>query len=120
MARYTIDGLLADITRLQQELNQSKSSAESQKYSHLSEIAALKEVHAAALTKFEKEKASSESLKTSYYNQYQDANKELDTIHDLLDALPDVPSREKEGQYGNTKRPLVTRLAAFLALRKGA
>lgn len=40
---------------------------------------------------------------------------ELNALQDILDVIPGVVPREKEGQYGNTTNSSVVRLASVLA-----
>lgn len=48
-------------------------------------------------------------------DQREKLNQELTALQDVLDVIPGVIPREKEGQYGNTTNSSVVRLASVLA-----
>lgn len=61
-------------------------------------------------------KLSSETGSRSYYQkQNEEAQRELEAVHDILDALPGAPKRKLDD--GFTSRSLTARLAGFFATR---
>jgi chromosome segregation ATPase len=81
----------------------------------------------AAQTELAEHKAHSEKLakdleskKSNYdyqYNQTQLLQREIDQVHSFLDAIPNPPAREADGEYTKVKHALMTRLSVFLATR---
>ena len=45
----------------------------------------------------------------------KDLTTQVNNLHDILDVIPGVLPREKEGQYGNSVNPCHVRLASVLA-----
>ena len=65
----------------------------------------------------EHKKALDSKQSSLEYSQKQrdELLKQRDELQDVLDVIPGVIPREKEGQYGNTTNSAVVRLASVLA-----
>ena len=75
---------------------------------HLEDISRLSAEHKKAI------ESKDSSIKYSQ-DQREKLNQELTALQDILDVIPGVVPREKEGQYGNTTNSSVVRLASVLA-----
>jgi len=63
----------------------------------------------------EKENNSNKSRYDDWYKRANDYQREIEAIQELIDFLPNSPSRRKEGNYSDT--PVLTRLCSWLAAR---
>jgi len=87
-------------------------------------LAALKKALAeekAHNEKLTKDLAYANSTKDNYSKREDAANKEIESIHSLLDVLPNALARktmpDSEQSWNVVTHNLMTRFAAFLALR---
>ena len=82
-------------------------------------IKELKSDHAAAIERLiaEHKKALDSKQSSLEYSQKQrdELMQQRESLQDVLDVIPGVIPREKEGQYGNTTNSSVVRLASVLA-----
>lgn len=93
-------------------------------------VANLKDDHAETLSNLERtcegklsvlvaeHKKAMESKDYSLTNSRAESsklNEQVKDLHDILDVIPGVMGRQKEGQYGNTDVPAHVRLASVLA-----
>lgn len=81
------------------------------------DLAAAEEANA----KLTKELASANSIKDMYSKQTSEARAEVESIHSLLDVLPNAIARktvpDTEQSWNVVQHSLMTRLASYLALR---
>mgnify|MGYP003463661477 FL=1 len=72
--------------------------------------------------KHAKELASKDGSYTYISKQLADVKEELDALHSVLDALPNVPKREIQGEnsWEKTKLSVTARLCAYFAAAKTA
>lgn len=78
------------------------------------ELAAARQL----IDKLTKERDSEKSNKDSFYKRMEEAQREIEQTHALLDVLPGVGRKSEPGDYGGfTVYTLSTRIAAFLAKR---
>ena len=82
-------------------------------------IKSLAVEHSEAISRMNTEHKNAIESKDSSIKYSQDQreklNQELTALQDILDVIPGVVPREKEGQYGNTTNSAVVRLASVLA-----
>ena len=82
-------------------------------------IKELKSDHAAAIERLIAENKKAIESKDGSIRYAQEGRErlqaELNALQDILDVIPGVVPREKEGQYGNTTNSSVVRLASVLA-----
>lgn len=88
---------------VQQDVEFSKKAAD-----HIEELARIAEEHKKALDSKQSSLEYSQRLRDELQQQ-------LNSLQDVLDVIPGVIPREKEGQYGNTTNSAVVRLASVLA-----
>ena len=77
---------------------------------------------AAEIEKLTKERDQATKSKDGYYSSWQDARKEIDEIHTMLDAWPGVPRKTdpSDGYRSPTDLSLLARLAIMLAKKEPA
>jgi len=76
---------------------------------------------AAEIEKLTKERDQATKSKDCYYSNWQDARKEIDEIHTMLDAWPGVPRKTEPTDYRSpTDLSLLARLAIMLANKEPA
>ena len=82
-------------------------------------IKSLAVEHSDVIAKFNTEHKKAIESKDSSIRYAQEGRErlqaELNALQDVLDVIPGVIPREKEGQYGNTTNSSVVRLASVLA-----
>ncbi len=73
----------------------------------------------ADIEKLKKNNESDKKTSTMWYEEKCKLEKEIEQIHQFLDAAPKSVARESEGEnsYSTVKRTAMTRLAAWLASR---
>lgn len=76
---------------------------------------------AAKIEKLEKDLKGAQEMRDYYSKQKDEANKEVESIHALLDVLPNALARktiaDPEAAWNVTTHNLMTRFASYLALR---
>ena len=63
----------------------------------------------------EKENNLNKTNYDNWYKRFNEVQREIEAIQEVIDFLPNAPSRKKEGSYSDT--PVLTRLCAWLATR---
>lgn len=70
----------------------------------------------AKIEKLEKDLKNSDERNENYRRQYQEAQKEIDSIHAALDTLPGIPSKKaKIDEYNTVSLTLNARLFAWIS-----
>ncbi len=65
-----------------------------------------------------KAKEAADSLAKHYRESKDEATKEVEGLHDMLDLIPNTPAREREprdGEWGKVKLSAAARLVGFIA-----
>ena len=71
-----------------------------------------------AIHKLEKDFKSLESTKDYYYKKHEVLEKEIDQLHEFLDAVPNsIPRKQDRESCYSIERNVMTRLIAWLSIR---
>ena len=124
LANEKIDLLSQEVHRLQEQLEEQRARTEqralqlaNQQQEHEQYIAERAEAHMAELAEEKKQHGYTKSNKDSYYRQLEDANKELNGMHDVLNMLPNVPARKyKDDNNYDQDRGLAVRFSTMLGI----
>ena len=106
--REQIAALTQQVEDLKAKIVQQNVEFSQKADDHIEELARVAAEHKKALD------SKQSSLEYSQ-KQRDELLKQRDELQDVLDVIPGVIPREKEGQYGNTINSAVVRLASVLA-----
>ena len=106
--REQIAALTQQVEDLKAKVVQQNVEFSQKQDDHLEDISRLNAEHKKVI------ESKDSSIKYSQ-DQREKLNQELTALQDILDVIPGVVPREKEGQYGNTTNSAVVRLASVLA-----
>ena len=106
--REQIAALTQQVEDLKAKIVQQNVEFSQKADDHLEDISRMNTEHKKALD------SSRSSLEYSQ-KQRDELLKQRDELQDVLDVIPGVIPREKEGQYGNNTNSAVVRLASVLA-----
>lgn len=124
LANEKIDLQAQEIHRLQEQLEEQRSKTEhferqlaNQKQEHEEYVAERAQAHLKELEEEKKQHGYTKSNKDSYYRQFQDSDKELNGMHEILDMLPNTPARKyKDDNNYDQSRSLLVRFSTMMAV----
>ena len=106
--REQIAALTQQVEDLKAKIVQQNVEFSQKADDHIEELARVAAEHKKAL---DSKQSSLEYLQ----KQRDELMQQRESLQDVLDVIPGVIPREKEGQYGNTTNSAVVRLASVLA-----
>ena len=106
--REQIAALTQQVEDLKAKIVQQNVEFSQKADDHIEELARIAVEHKKALD------SKQSSLEYSQ-KQRDELMQQRESLQDVLDVIPGVIPREKEGQYGNTTNSAVVRLASVLA-----